>query len=139
MKKILYIFLAAVLALTSCNIVEPEEKSALKRDEAAKVTITFPISIPTDGLSTKAMANLPDVKNIYVAVFGSSGYFSEWVPAEPVTELATENEHIYKPQPPEPSHYCQQSALRAPYHGYQQRRYGACRDERGSLSARQRT
>lgn len=100
MKKILYIFLAAVLAITACHPVEPEDKSALQPEEAAKVTITFPISIPTDGPATKALGNQPDVKNIYVVVFGSSGYFSEWVPAEwdedgSATEYAKENERVY--------------------------------------------
>ncbi len=100
MKKILYIFLAAVLALTACRPADPEDRSVLKRDGDAKVTITFPIAIPTDRPSTKAMGNKPDVKNIYVAVFGSGGYFSEWIPAEwnedgTATQYATENEVIY--------------------------------------------
>ena len=92
--------LVALLAFTACRQVEPEDVSALKPNEDAKVTISFPVAIPTDGPATKAMANKPDVKNIYVAVFGSGGYFSEWVPAEwnedgTETQYATENEVIY--------------------------------------------
>lgn len=101
MKKILYIFLAAVIAFSSCVRTEIDGPGVPGSESDAKVTISFPISIPTDGPSTRAMGNEPDVKNIFVAVFGGSGYFNEWVPAEltpsenPPTQFATENETIY--------------------------------------------
>ena len=47
------------------------------------------------------MANKPDIQNVYVAVFGGSGYFNEWVPADvnaegTATEYGTENEVLYR-------------------------------------------
>lgn len=97
MRKLRYIFLAAILALTSCHNEEiniPDHMTANPGDQ--KVAITFPVSFPTDGTSTRAMGNKPDLKNIYVVVFGGSGYFNEWVPAEVGTEYATANEVVYK-------------------------------------------
>ena len=68
-----------------------------KSSDDAKVAITFPVAIPVDGLTTKAMADEPQVENIYVAVFGGSGYFNEWVPAEVVgTEMAEYNYRDYE-------------------------------------------
>ncbi len=101
MKKTLYIFLAAVALLAACHPVEPEERVKFTEDAPSKVTISFPISIPTDGAATKTMANKPDIKNIYVAVFGGNGYFNEWVPAEykaddSATQYAIENETVYR-------------------------------------------
>lgn len=101
MKKLIYIFAALALALAACQTVETDSPLPEKAGEDAKVAITFPISIPKDGPTTKARGNQPDVKNIYVAVFGGSGYFNEWVPAvvepadNPPTQFATENEVIY--------------------------------------------
>lgn len=100
MKKILYIFLAAVIAFSSCVGTEIDGPGVPGSESDAKVTISFPISIPTDGPSTRTMGNKPDVKNIFVAVFGGGGYFNEWVPAEydedgTATQYATENEVVY--------------------------------------------
>ena len=100
MKKILYIFLAAVIAFSSCVRTEIDGPGVPGSESDAKVTISFPISIPTDGPSTRTMGNKPDVKNIFVAVFGGGGYFNEWVPAEydedgTATQYATENEVVY--------------------------------------------
>lgn len=97
MRKLRYIFLAAILALASCHNEEiniPDHMTVNPGDK--KVAITFPVSFPTDGTSTRAMGNKPDLKNIYVVVFGGSGYFNEWVPAEVGTEYATANEVVYK-------------------------------------------
>ena len=101
MKKTLYIFLAAVALLAACHPVEPEERVKFTEDAPAKVTISFPVSIPSDAVATKTMANDPDIHNIYVAVFGGNGYFNEWVQAEykaddSATQYATENETVYR-------------------------------------------
>lgn len=102
MKKILYIFLAAVLALTACNQIEPDAPLPVKQEsEVLKVPIEFNITLPTDGPSTKARANDPQVKNIVLAVFGGSGYFNEWVKAQykedgTQTQYATQNEIEYR-------------------------------------------
>lgn len=97
MKKILYIFLAAVLALTACRQIDPESPLPIEKNAGdQKVPIEFNIALPTDGPSTKAMGNKPEIKNIVLAVFGGSGYFNEWVPADSKTVMATENEVICK-------------------------------------------
>ncbi|MBQ7575376.1 MAG: hypothetical protein IJT26_02475 [Bacteroidales bacterium] len=101
MKKIFYILFAAVLAFTACQRVDIESPVPVTEEDAPKVTITFPVSIPNDGPSTRAMGNVPTVQNIYVAVFGGSGYFNEWVPAEykvdeSATQYATANETVYR-------------------------------------------
>lgn len=98
MRKIQYIFLAAALALTACHRDElPVPAPNAKSSDDAKVAISFPVAIPVDGLSTKAMADEPQVENIYVAVFGGSGYFNEWVRAEVVgTEMAEYNYRDYE-------------------------------------------
>lgn len=98
MRKIQYIFLAAALALTACHRDElPVPTPNAKSSDDAKVAITFPVAIPVNGLSTKAMADEPQVENIYVAVFGGSGYFNEWVRAEVVgTEMAEYNYRDYE-------------------------------------------
>ncbi len=100
MRKIQYIFLAGLLALTACHVIDTDGFSDIPEvaTKDMKVPIEFNISIPNDGASTRAMADEPQVKNIVVAVFGGSGYFNEWVPAEaePLTEYATENETLYK-------------------------------------------
>ena len=56
------------------NHFEPVEK------EEIKVPITLDLLLPVDGVSTKAMANEPDITNLVVAVFGGSGYYNEWIP-----------------------------------------------------------
>lgn len=103
-KKILHILPLAVL-FYSC------EKDA-KLDQAAepasiydeigterdgKVTLGFNVEI-LDGTTagTRSLAEKPDIKNIYVAVFDSIGYkLSEYVKANPIT-AATENDKKYQ-------------------------------------------
>jgi len=97
MKKILYIFLAVALALTACRQIDPDAPLPVEKvNQDLKVPIEFNIAVPTDGVSTKAMANKPQIQNIVLAVFGGSGYFNEWVQADAKTVYATENEVVYK-------------------------------------------
>ena len=93
MKKVYHIFLACTLLLAGCerSFVEDPTPEILDNEDN-KVTITFPVALPIDDPATRVMADDPDVKNIYLAVFGGSGYFNEWVPAEVAgTELAKYN------------------------------------------------
>ena len=85
-----------MLVLAGCRKVELEVPVHIGQQDEAKVPITFSIAVPIDDLSTRAMGNNPDVQNIYVAVFGGSGYFNEWVPAEVGTQYASENEVVYE-------------------------------------------
>ena len=99
MKKIHHILAAAasLLALAACNpleLVRPEIPDLPA--QTRKVPIEFQIAVPHDGTpGTKAMADTPQIKNVVLVVFGGSGYFNEWVPAQATTEMATENEIVY--------------------------------------------
>lgn len=97
MKKRWFLsFLILLGALSACT---PElldvrfSQAPSEQSPTGKVRITFELDIPSDGPATKAMAELPQIQNMYVAVFGGSGYFNEWVPVE--IEKATENSTRY--------------------------------------------
>ncbi len=95
MKKLLYIFFAVAL-LFSCTRLEQENPAPqVEVDEdggpEGKVLVRFSVTLPELIPSTKALGDTPagDLKNIYIAVFGSSAYLKEYVQATPV--LATQN------------------------------------------------
>lgn len=95
MKKLLYIFFAVAL-LFSCTRLEQENPAPqVEVDEdggpEGKVLVRFSVTLPELTPSTKALGDTPagDLKNIYIAVFGSSAYLKEYVQATPV--LATQN------------------------------------------------
>lgn len=81
----------ALALLSSCSMLEhdvpqPAEKAA----PSGKVKLSFKVAVP-GGPETKAMGNRPLIDNMYVAVFGGSGFYNEWVQAE--IEDATENNY----------------------------------------------
>ena len=88
MKKIGIIFFVALAVLTGCHGIDPIPVPGTEQDEG-KVEISFKVAVPSDGTDTRAMGNAPtiDTTGFYVAVFGGSGYFNEWVRAT-VTEVA---------------------------------------------------
>lgn len=94
MTKIFYRILLAAMCLmsvlASCSRIETDGPD-VSSEEQKKVQLIFKVAVPDDGLSSKSMADKPQISNIYVAVFGGSGFFNEWVPAEEVTQMATEN------------------------------------------------
>ena len=73
---ILVILAAGLMLLAGCtlNLVDGPVPETSKSD--IKVPITLDVRIPTDGISTKAMADDPQVRNMVVVVFGGSGYFN---------------------------------------------------------------
>ncbi len=74
----------ALLVLAACSkVVEPEMPTPAPVPEGERAVVTFQVAIPNDGPSTKAMGNLPtiDPDGFYIAVFGGSGFFNEWVKA----------------------------------------------------------
>lgn len=100
MKKVFYIFLSLLLLTTACQKETPWEPEAVGQKADSTVTLTFGVKAP-EALTTKAMADQPQITSLYVAVFGSSGYLKEYVKADPVA-LAThervneeDTEHIY--------------------------------------------
>lgn len=80
MKRIYHILLAALLLVPSCAKIGPAP-NLLPENRDVKVPIAFNLLIPSDGASTKAMADEPEIDHISVAVFGPSGFFNEWVVA----------------------------------------------------------
>ena len=98
-KKFIYILTFAALL---CSCVKDEFEKPFSEDELGvehdgKVTLGFNVDIP-EGMSdgTRALAETPDIKNIYVAVFDASGYkLSEYVKANPIT-TGPENDHKYQ-------------------------------------------
>ena len=58
--------------------------------QGERVQINFSVAVPDGGHETKAMGNTPtiDPNGFYVAVFGGSGYFNEWVKATVVSATA---------------------------------------------------
>ena len=100
MKKVFYIFLSLLLLMVACQKEDRWEPEMVGEKPDSTVTLTFGVKAP-EALTTKAMADQPQITNLYVAVFGSSGYLKEYVKAEPVT-LAThervdeeDTEHMY--------------------------------------------
>lgn len=96
MKKIFYI-LSMLLTLFACKVVEPAYPAQVDDEDGpqGRVTIQFSVDAPIATLKAKALSEKPtDIENLYVAVFGSSGYLKEYVQAEPI-ELAAENDTPY--------------------------------------------
>lgn len=90
MKKTLYILSALLLGLVSCNKAELESIETRKDVEpTGLVAITMKADIPMLQAYTRALGDFsdtPSIKDIHVAVFGTSGYPQAYALAEPVDE-----------------------------------------------------
>lgn len=88
MKKTLYILSALLLGLVSCNKTEFEPAAPEVYEETGLVAVTMQVQVPTVlNAYTKALgdrSDLPSIKDIKVAVFGTSGYPQTYTLAEPV-------------------------------------------------------
>ena len=96
MKKIFYI-LSMLLTLFACKVIEPAYPPQEDDEDGpqGRVTIQFSVDAPIATLEAKALSEKPtDIENLYVAVFGSSGYLKEYVEATPI-QLAQENDTPY--------------------------------------------
>ena len=83
MRKTGYI-LALMLILAGCNrLEEPDPQTGPLAPEGTKVELKFRVSVPDGGAGTKSMGLEPsiDPNGFYIAVFGGSGFFNEWVKA----------------------------------------------------------
>lgn len=80
----------AILLLTGCRHEELEMPDKMV-PEGERVELSFKVAVPSDGTATKAMGINPtiDTDGFYIAVFGGSGYFNEWVKA--TVQAATAN------------------------------------------------
>ena len=92
MKKI-FCILSMLLTLFACKVVEPAFPGQEDDEDGpqGRVTIQFAVDAPIATLEAKALSEKPtDIENLYVAVFGSSGYLKEYVEATPIQQ-AQEN------------------------------------------------
>ena len=91
MRRFIYILFASLAMIAGCNLIDEPGMVLGNTPEGEKVTVSFQVAIPTDSEETKAMGNTPaiDPDGFYVAVFGGSGYFNEWVKA--TVQSATAN------------------------------------------------
>ena len=80
----------AILLLTGCRHEEFEMPGEMA-PAGERVELSFKVAVPSDGTDTKAMGINPtiDTDGFYIAVFGGSGYFNEWVKA--TVQAATAN------------------------------------------------
>lgn len=83
-KWLSYLLLPAALLLSclSCVNETPEKENGAPLPEGAQVTLNF--SILGDGIAegpSRALGESFDLENLYLAVFGSSGYLKEYVQA----------------------------------------------------------
>ena len=106
MKKTLYILSALLLGLVSCTKTVFDEPKPQKAEETGLVAVTMKVQIPQVQLyATKALgdrSDQPSIKDIRVAVFGTSGYPQTYTLAEPINadgtpaaDYATENGVTY--------------------------------------------
>ena len=87
MKKYWLYILAALLMVPSCvREMDPvtEELEADDSVEGKKVTITFNVTADNLSFPTKALGETGELNNLYLAVFGRSGYLKEYVQANPL-------------------------------------------------------
>ena len=99
MKKILYILMALPLLLCCVReeIERPGGYGSEEPEADGKVLVRLSVTLPDGNKTpgTKALSDTPagDLENLYVAVFGRSGYLKEYVQATMV-QNPTQNGHI---------------------------------------------
>ena len=83
MRKWLFILLLCVLPVLSCTRETEPVQEPLQEDGApmGKVRIPFSVSLPESSPDTKALGEEPALTSLYLAVFGSSGHYKEYVEA----------------------------------------------------------
>ena len=87
MKKTLYILSALLLGLVSCDLAEFEQIEPKEVEPTGLVAVTMKVQVPETLYATKALGDFsdkPSIKDIRVAVFGTSGYAQAYALAEPV-------------------------------------------------------
>lgn len=71
-----------------------EESSKPQKVTEGILTVDFTVKLPESAPATKAMAHLPQLTTLHLAVFDQAGYLREYVKADPI-ELATTNTTKY--------------------------------------------
>ncbi len=100
MKKALYILSALLLGLVSCNKTEFESIKPKEVEPTGLVAVTMKVQIPQVELSAQTKADgqrshLPDIQDMRVAVFGTSGYPQAYALAEPIVSATDETAGSY--------------------------------------------
>ena len=89
MKKILYIFLIALLGATACNL---HEQTLNPAGPDGTVTFVMGVEFPEGFVATRAaMDTDPIIDDIHVAVFGDKGYLNDYVQTIPVDVVFDED------------------------------------------------
>lgn len=92
MKQTRIFFLTALCFLAACvKLQEPDTEPVKNTDDPqGEVEITFSVERPGDLIpATKTLTDTPTLNNMWVAVFGSSGYLKEYREATLVTSATT--------------------------------------------------
>ena len=81
MRKLYLILLLGLLA--GCHRLEEPLPEPVMAPEGEQVTVSFQVAVPGATPDTKALGMDPtiDPDGFYIAVFGGSGYFNQWVKA----------------------------------------------------------
>ncbi len=100
MKKAIYILSALLLGLVSCNKTEFESIKPKEVEPTGLVAVTMKVKIPQVELSAQTKADgqrshLPDIQDMRVAVFGTSGYPQAYALAEPIVSATDESAGSY--------------------------------------------
>lgn len=102
MKKIIYILLAACVAVASCQTagISDSRTTSVPPAPGTMVEVTFTADIPGLMPGTKAaMAEVPVLEKMYVAVFGEGMFLQNWIPATLVsapTGAGSDHKATYK-------------------------------------------
>lgn len=82
MRRFSYILFFVLLAVVGC--MQDVEPISGVDPERPRVRISFQVAVPGEPAETRAMGIAPtiDPDGFYIAVFGGSGFFNEWVKAE---------------------------------------------------------
>lgn len=91
MRKWLFI-LSFLLPVLSCTREAEFVSEPLQEDGApcGKVSITFSVNLPESSADTKALGEAPGLEKLYLAVFGSSGHYKEYIQADKLDEGTAE-------------------------------------------------
>lgn len=87
MKRFLYIALSFFLAVSCTQEIEDIRSTLITEGQLA---VDISVQVPEANMPTKGMADKPQLRNLYLAVFDQAGYLREYVQADLVTD-ATEN------------------------------------------------
>ena len=95
MKKSFYILSAALLVIAACSKEVQEPVSVGEPlPEGTMVKTSFSVSFPKDVIvETRALAETPDLENLYVAVFGSTE-LQYWLPATLKSKPSDSNPYV---------------------------------------------